>query len=79
MPYRREAETFLAAWRGIERTLETVDPTSQEAARLLEIAAELRASYSVCIERARAAYSPERRHARSPSTQTGDSTERSPR
>lgn len=63
MPYRREADIALAAWRAVERTIETVDPTSPEAARLLETAAELRASYNACIERARAAYTPERRHA----------------
>ena len=63
MPYRREADIALAAWRAVERTLETVDPTSPEAARLLETAAELRSSYNACIERARAAYTPERRHA----------------
>jgi hypothetical protein len=59
MPYRSEAEVVLSMWRDVERTLEALQPDSDEATRLLDEWARLRAEYQRLIEFAREHRRPE--------------------
>jgi hypothetical protein len=59
MPYQREAEIVLARWREVERELKALDPLSDDAARLTDDWARLRAEYQVLLDRARQHHPPE--------------------
>lgn len=50
MPYQREAEIVLAMWRQVERLLRETPPESEDAARLIEEWALLRAEYNRLID-----------------------------
>ena len=59
MPYAKQAEAVLAAWRAVERELAKLDRDLPDA-KLLEIeAARLREEYAALTEAARDAHRPE--------------------
>ena len=59
MPYQREAEVVLAAWREAERDLAKAIPGSPEEEALVSDIARMRAEYVRLIRAARAAHRPE--------------------
>jgi hypothetical protein len=60
MPYQREAEIVLAAWRAVERDLQAVPADSDEAERLQADSLRLRDEYQRLIQAAREHHRPER-------------------
>lgn len=59
MPYQREAEVVLAAWREAERTLADTVPGSAEEEAVVADLARMRDEYQRLIQRAREVHRPE--------------------
>lgn len=59
MPYQREAEVVLAAWREAERRLAEVEPGSVEEEDIVSDLARMRDEYQRLIGLAREAHRPE--------------------
>ena len=59
MPYRQEAELVLAAWREVERQLDTTPEASSDAELLRAEAARLRDRYQALVGAARSSQTPE--------------------
>jgi hypothetical protein len=59
MPYQREAEVVLAAWREAERKLADTEPGSAEQEAIVADLARMRDEYQRLIQIARAVHRPE--------------------